>query len=163
MLDRTGLARKPAALDRGDDIVLAFTLRNRERLVDDEAQRRAREIGFLVAAIDDDLAGAGLEPDAGNGILAAAGRIGAAERVHLLLAQRHGAGAGDFRHAFGGKRSVRSRGIARQGLEIGEIGNGVRFGVGFVGHYTVALFLRFIEATSSATGWVPACGCSEPA
>ena len=59
-----------------------------ERLVDDEAKRRTGEIGFLLAAVDDDLARAGLQPDARDGVLAAARRIGAAMLVELLLAKR---------------------------------------------------------------------------
>ena len=58
-----------------------------EHLVDDQAQRRAGEIDLLVAAVDDDLAGAGLQPDAGDRVLAAAGGVGAALLVELLLAQ----------------------------------------------------------------------------
>ena len=61
-----------------------------ERLVDHQAQRRTGEIDFLVAAVDGDLAGAGLQPDAGDRVLAAAGGVGAALRVELLLAQRRG-------------------------------------------------------------------------
>src|SRR5690606_29703720 len=68
VLHRAGLARKPAALDGGDHVVLAFAAGDLERLVDDEAQGRAREIGFLVAAVDRDRACARLEPDARDGI-----------------------------------------------------------------------------------------------
>src|SRR3546814_2111176 len=63
-----------------------------------------REIDRLVAAVDDDLAGAGLQPHAGDRVLAAAGRIGAALLVELLLAKRRlGRGRLDRRFlAFGG-------------------------------------------------------------
>jgi hypothetical protein len=71
-----------------------------ERLVDDETQRRTREIDFLVAAVDRDLARARLDPDAGDGVLAAAGRIGAAEAVEDLLAQRRGRTTGGAAGAF---------------------------------------------------------------
>src|SRR3546814_12140903 len=64
-----------------------------------------REIDRLVAAVDDDLAGAGLQPHAGDRVLAAAGRIGAALLVELLLAQRSlGRGRLERRFlAFGGE------------------------------------------------------------
>src|SRR6187402_1750250 len=88
VLDRTGLARKAAAGDGADNVVLADAIGDPERLVDDQAQRRTGEEHFLVAAVDGDLAGAGLEPDAGDRILAAAGGVGATQRVELLLAQR---------------------------------------------------------------------------
>ena len=87
VLDRTGLAGKAAADNRGFDVILAVTLGNAERLVDDQAKRRASEIDFLLAAVDDDLARARLQPDARDGVLAAAGRISAAMLVELLLAK----------------------------------------------------------------------------
>jgi hypothetical protein len=98
VLDRAGLAGKAAALHGADDVILALAVGDRERLVDDEAQRGTREIGFLIAAVDRDLAGAGLHPHAGDGVLAAAGGVGAALLVQLLLAQRRGLG-GDRRGA----------------------------------------------------------------
>src|SRR3546814_5592805 len=55
VLDRAGLAGEAAAADRRDDVILAAALGDVEQLVDDEAQRRAREIDRLVAAVDDDL------------------------------------------------------------------------------------------------------------
>src|SRR5690606_19492219 len=162
VLHCAGLARKPAAGDRGDHVVLALALGDRERLADDQAQRRPREIGFLVAAIDSDLARSGLDPHAGDRILAAAGGIGAALRVEFLFAQRRGGSGGD--HGLSGLTRFGGRGVgggrsARNILQIGEIGNSVLV----VSHHLATLFLRFIEATSSATGWVPACGCSVPA
>src|SRR3546814_14783595 len=57
-------------------------------LVDDQTKRRAGEIDRLIAAVHLDLAGAGLQPDARDGILAAAGGIGAALRVDMLCAKR---------------------------------------------------------------------------
>ena len=88
MLYGTSLARKTTTLDGGDNVILANAVGYVERLVDDEAQRRACEIDGLVAAIDHDLAGAGLQPDAGNRILAAAGCISAALRIDFFFAQR---------------------------------------------------------------------------
>src|SRR3546814_15697128 len=41
----------------------------------------------LITAIDSDLAGAGLHPDAGDCVLPAASRIGAAELVEFLLTE----------------------------------------------------------------------------
>src|SRR4051794_14890542 len=90
VLDRAGLAGEAAADDGRDHVILVAALGDIERLVDHEAQRRTREIGFLLATVDDDLARARLQPDARNGVLAAAGRIGTAELVELLLAQRRG-------------------------------------------------------------------------
>jgi hypothetical protein len=107
VLDRAGLARKAAALDGGDDVVLAFATGNLERLVDDETQRRAREIDFLVAAIDGDLAAAGLDPDAGDRVLAATGGIGAALRVDFL--SRSGGGAERGSGAVRGSKRCRRR------------------------------------------------------
>src|SRR6185503_548744 len=78
VLDRAGLARQAATLDGGDHVVLAFALGDLERLVDHQPQRRPREVDFLLAAVDHDLAAAGLEPDAGDRVLAAAGGVGAA-------------------------------------------------------------------------------------
>src|SRR5690606_11548887 len=158
VLDRTGLSRKAAAGNGADHVVLALAAGDLERLVDDQSQSRTGEEHYLVATVDGDLAGARLEPHAGDGVLAAAGRVGAALRVELLFAQR-------------GVRDLRRLGLARRGrqrLPVGEIGDGAglgRFGgvVGFRGHHLAALFLRLSEATSSVTGWLPACGCSLPA
>src|SRR5690606_4602339 len=77
VLDRAGLARKTTAGNGADHVVLAFAPGDLERLVDDQPKRRTGEEHFLVAAVDGDLAGPGLEPHAGNRVLAAAGRIGA--------------------------------------------------------------------------------------
>src|SRR5690606_21512995 len=100
-------------------------------------------------------------------VLAAAGGVGTALRIELLLAQHR---RGRRRSGDGSRGGV----AARQRVEIGEIGvrarsgrgsRGLGFGCGsvFGSHYAAALFLRFIEATSSGWGWVPACGCSVPA
>src|SRR3546814_7001531 len=89
VLDRAGLARKTAALDGADHVILALPRRHVERLVDDEAQRRPREIDFLIATVDHDLARARLEPDARDRILAAAGGISAADRKSTRLNSSH--------------------------------------------------------------------------
>ena len=113
MLDRAGLARKATALDGADDVILANAIGYAEGLVDDEAQGRTREVDFLVAAVDGDLAGAGLHPDAGDRVLAATGCVGAAVLVELLLAQRRG--------ALGNDGGVRFGSIARDIAEIGTV------------------------------------------
>jgi hypothetical protein len=155
VLDRARLAREAAALDGRDNIVLFLAASDLERLVDDEAQCRAREIDFLIAAIDRDLAAARLDPDAGNRVLAATGGIGAALGVELLRAQRRGRSSGCGRRLgrFGGNRSC-----AGQVLEVGQAIDGIG-----IGHHAPTLFLRFMEATSSGWGWVPPCGWSVPA
>src|SRR5690606_29004549 len=106
------------------DVVAADAVGQAEGLVDDETQRRTREIDFLIAAVDRDLARAGLQPHAGDGVLAAAGRIGAALLVDLLFAQRRG-------RSFGSRDGIDGPG------EILEIGHGL-----FVSHYAPTLFLR---------------------
>src|SRR3954451_431857 len=109
---RAGLAGEAAALDGRDHVILAAALGDVEHLVDDQAQGRPGEIDRLVAPVDDDLAGAGLQPHAGDGVLAAAGGVGAALLVELLLA-KHGL---DLR-ALGRDALVFARGgIGRSGL-----------------------------------------------
>src|SRR5690606_16601158 len=156
VLHGAGLAREPAALDGGDHVVLALATRHLERLVDHQAQRRTREIDFLLTAVDHDLAAAGLEPDAGDRVLAAAGGVGTALRIDLLFAEhRRGRRRGD-----GALRGVRDGGT-RQRVQLGEIADRGRsvlgFGFGSVlgSHYAAALFLRLSEATSSTSGWLP--------
>src|ERR671912_44630 len=162
VLHRTGLARKAATLHGGDDVVLTIAVGNVERLVDDEAQRGTGEVDALVAAVDLDLARARLQPDSRNGILAAAGRIGAGELVELLLAKRR-LDLGRRRRSSGLGRCFgrfRSRSWLRRLLtgQLGEVGKGLAI----VGHYAPTLFLRFIAATSSGCGSWPPCGCSVP-
>ena len=141
MLHGASLARQATTLDGGDHVVLTFTLGHLERLVQHQTQGRTGEVHFLVTAIDSDLAGAGLDPHAGNGVLAAAGGVGTALRVDFLFAQRRGRSGGSSR-GFGNR------------AEIGQIGDGV------IGHQAPTLFLRLRAATSSTSGWLPACGCS---
>src|SRR3546814_10013205 len=69
MLDGARLTRKTAALHGADHVILASTISHVERLVDDETQRGTCEIDGLITAIDSDLAGAGLHPDAGDCVL----------------------------------------------------------------------------------------------
>src|SRR3546814_13025747 len=80
----------PFRSDGADHVILALPRRHVERLVDDEAQRRPREIDFLIATVDHDLARARLEPDARDRILAAAGGISAAlDRKSTRLNSSH--------------------------------------------------------------------------
>jgi hypothetical protein len=121
VLDRSGLAGKAAALDRGDDVILAAAIGDVERLVDHQSKRRPREIDFLLAPVDGDLARSGLQPDAGDRVLAAAGRVGAALLVELLLAE--GRFCGGRRERFG--RSFRFRlGSRRRGSGLGRAERG---------------------------------------
>src|SRR5690606_40921753 len=59
------------------DIVLVLAVGGTEGLHDDLPQRGAAEIVVAVTAVDGDPAAAGLDPDAGDGILAPTGRISA--------------------------------------------------------------------------------------
>src|SRR5262249_39997906 len=85
MTHGTGLTRQPTTGDRASDIVLVLPAGRLERLVDEHAQHGTREIDLPVAAIDDDVAGAGLDPDPGDSILAPSRGIGAALGVELGL------------------------------------------------------------------------------
>src|ERR1700686_5370254 len=81
---RTCLARQTAAGDRANDVVLAGASGCDQRLLDHHPQHRTGEIDFDFAGVDDDLAGTGLDPDAGDRVLALAGGIGTALLVDLL-------------------------------------------------------------------------------
>jgi hypothetical protein len=90
----------PAWPDRPPPETVATTsnwlaaLRDVERLLDDHLLGRTREVDRLVAAVDRDLAGAGLHPDAGDGVLAPAGGVGATLGVDFLLAMAAGVWTG---------------------------------------------------------------------
>src|SRR5688500_12995717 len=118
--DRTGLARKAPADHGADDVELAGAVHHAERLVDHHAQHRAREIDQDVAVVDGNLAAARLQPDAGDGVLALAGGIGAALGVDLALALRRGGGS--LRRAHGGAEVA-------QVLQVGDA-------AGFIAHVT---------------------------
>ena len=75
---RAGLSGQAAARNPADHVVLAIAVGDRERLADQHAQHRTGEIDLELAVVDHDLAGAALEPDAGDRVLALAGRVGAA-------------------------------------------------------------------------------------
>src|SRR5581483_9834279 len=103
---RAGLAREPAAADGADHVVLVAPIGDAEGLVDHHAQHRPREVDGDVAAVDRDLAGAGLDPDAGDRVLALARGVGAAEAVEprlgrLGLGRRRRRRLGAARHYVG--------------------------------------------------------------
>src|SRR5262245_56033124 len=79
------LPRQPAAGHGAGDVVLVDPAGRAKGLIDQHAQHRPREVDGTLAAIDRDPARAGLDPHAGNGILALARGIGAALAVELRL------------------------------------------------------------------------------
>src|SRR5215216_5013022 len=81
---RASLTRQSAARYGANDVVLAVAVGSDQRLLDQHAQHRPREIDFNLARVDEDLTGAWLHPDAGDGIFALAGGVGAALRIELL-------------------------------------------------------------------------------
>src|SRR5690606_34502872 len=83
VLDRAGLARETTAGNRRHDVELAFDIGDLERLAQDHLQHGAREVGGHFLAVDGDLARTGLDPDAGNRVLALAGGVGTAQLVAL--------------------------------------------------------------------------------
>src|SRR6185436_11632390 len=66
------LARETATLDGDPDVHLARVVGQLERLAEHHARGLAAEVVLQAALVDLDLAGAGREPDAGDGFLAAA-------------------------------------------------------------------------------------------
>src|SRR5581483_4764129 len=70
---RTGLAGDASAVDAGDHVVAAVELQHVEGLVDLLLVHLVREVRVERATVDLPLAGAGDDPDAGHGLLAAAG------------------------------------------------------------------------------------------
>src|SRR5258706_10455683 len=78
------LARQTAAGDGADHVVLAGTGRRHQPLLDHRPQHRTRGVDFDFAGVDGDLAGAGLDPDPGNRVLALSGGVGTALLVDLL-------------------------------------------------------------------------------
>ena len=76
MTDSAGLSGKSAALNGSDDIELALSSGNAERLVNDELQGLEAEVIVDVTTVDDDGAGALLiQADAGDGGLTTAGAV----------------------------------------------------------------------------------------
>src|SRR6218665_1599625 len=96
----TGLAGQTTTGNSDDDVVLVGAFGRDDRLLDDQLQNGTGEVGGEFAAIDGRGALARLDPDAGDGILALAGGIGAALGVELLLMHRGGVhGRSDSRAA----------------------------------------------------------------
>src|SRR5258706_805880 len=81
---RARLARQTATGHGADHVVLACAGRRDQRLLNHHPQHRTGEIDFDFAGVDDDLAGAGLDPDARNRVLALSGGVGTALLVDLL-------------------------------------------------------------------------------
>src|SRR5690606_12500989 len=86
----TGLAREAAAGDGGDDIVLAAAVRRFDGLLQVHLKNRPGEILGELLVVHRDLAGARLHPNAGDGVLALAGGVGAAMSIELLHMDRSG-------------------------------------------------------------------------
>ena len=97
VLDRAGLAGETAALDGGHHVELAGDAGDGEGLADHHLEHRAGEVDVHLLAVDDDLAVARLDPDAGDRVLALAGRVGAAEVVANGLPLRGLLDGGDRR------------------------------------------------------------------
>jgi hypothetical protein len=81
---RARLPRESAPGYRADHVVLAGAVGQDQRLLDEHAQNRPREIGFQRPFVDGDLARAGLDPNPRHSVLALAGGVGAALLVELL-------------------------------------------------------------------------------
>src|SRR5262249_25681896 len=98
-----GLTRQPAARHRADDVVLAGAIGGPDLLLDQHAQHWTHEIELDSAGVDHDLAGARLDPNARERVLALAGGIGAPVLVELL----------DIFWRFGSRRLERRQLIER--------------------------------------------------
>src|SRR5690606_7194764 len=90
--DRTGLAGRAAAAHGDVDVELVLGLGDGERLAHDHARGLAAEEDVERPAVDDDLAAAGTQNDAGRGGLAAAGSV-MTGRCHGLRAPTGSAAA----------------------------------------------------------------------
>src|SRR3546814_18928253 len=99
-------------------------------------------------------AGAGLHPDAGDCVLPAASRIGAAELVEFLLTEWRGFNR-RFRDRCCWHRSVSS---SRSGAVLQA-----RKGLAIIANYAPTLLLRLRDAISSISGFCASCGCAAPA
>ena len=90
------------------------------------------------------------------------------KQAEALLAKR-GHRLGRFGRSALGRRSFMRRRLGRHTFGRGGLGGfraGQRAEIGkrltIVGHQAPTLFLRFIAATSSGSGFCPPCGCSVP-
>src|SRR5690606_25456105 len=140
--DGAGLTRQARTFDGADHVVLRGAVRNGQRLSDHHTQDGTSEVNFLVLAVDGDLAGARLDPDASDRVLALAGRIGAALRVQLLL--------------IDGRVAVDSA-QALQGVEAGGFSS-------HVGHaQALRVFLGDADLKSMVSGCWASCSWAAPA
>src|SRR6267378_6447362 len=131
---RAGLTGQSAARHPADDVVLAVAIGQNQRLRNHHAQYRSGKENFDLPVVDGDFAGAALDPDAGDGVLAFAGGVGATEIVELL----------DIFGGFRGGRLERRQLIER---------------LHRLGHDQALLtFLRFIAAISNGSGVCAAWG-----
>ena len=73
--DRACLTGDAAALNVGNDVILADSIGNAERLVDNELEGFQTEIIVDVTTVDGDLAGTGIQTNAGDGALSSAGTV----------------------------------------------------------------------------------------
>ena len=73
--DRACLTGDAAALYVGNDVVLAYGVGNAERLIDNELEGFKTEILVDVTTVDGDLAGTGIQTNAGDGALSSAGTV----------------------------------------------------------------------------------------
>jgi len=94
--DGARLARQTAAGHGADHVILTGPGRRHQRLLNHHPQHWTSEIDFDFAGVDGDLAGAGLDPDPGDRVLALAGGVGTALLVDLLDVFRRFSGAAGF-------------------------------------------------------------------
>src|SRR3974390_2505722 len=133
-----GLSPQTTARHCADDVILPVAPRRDEGLLDQHAKHRTGKEHLDRPGVHFDLAGARLDPHAGDRVFALAGRIGAALRINSLL-------------VLGGL--WRGRLQAREAFQ----------GLYGLGHDQALLtFLRFMAATSSFSGFCASCGCSAP-
>jgi hypothetical protein len=85
-----GLARKSTTDNGALNVHLGIAINRDHRLLNQHPQNRASEVSFNDFAIYGHLAGAALDPDASNRVLAAAGCVGAAFGINLWLGRGSG-------------------------------------------------------------------------
>ena len=69
MADCASLTGNTAAGNADDDVILALKAQQDQRRADDQLQGLQTEVAVDVTVVDGDLAGAGVNANAGNGIL----------------------------------------------------------------------------------------------
>ena len=104
-----GLPRKTTTSHRDHDVILPGAACQNERLLKDHAQHGTGEIGALFFAVDLDAARSRLQPDAGDGVLALAGGVGAALGILLRRGKRLLAGGGALGRRDGGGKPCGAR------------------------------------------------------